>query len=58
MSKIKRGFYLEFLTPETMKLLRSIKSKIARDKNGEHVPYLEITEIVLMDCNIVNNSYQ
>ena len=40
-----------------MKLLGSIKSKIKKDKNGECVPYLEITEVVLMHCNVVNNSY-
>ena len=41
-----------------MKLLGSNKSKITKDKNGENVPYLEITAIVLVHCNIVNNSYQ
>ena len=38
--KIKTGFYLEILTPETMNLLGSSKSKIAKDKNGENVLYL------------------
>ena len=46
------------LTPETMKLLESTKSKITEDKNGETVPSLEITEVVLVHCNIVNNDYQ
>ena len=41
-----------------MKLLRSTKSKITKDKNGENVPYSEITEVVLVQCNIVNNGYQ
>ena len=41
-----------------MKLLGSNKSKITKDKNGENVPYLEITAIGLVYCNIVNNSYQ
>ena len=41
-----------------MKLLGSTKSKIIKDKNGENMPYLEITEVVLIYCNIVNNSYQ
>ena len=58
MFKIKTGYYLGLLTPETMKLLGSIKSKITKDKNGENVPYLEITEVVLIHCNVVNNSYQ
>ena len=44
--------------PETIKLLRSTKSKILRDKNGENVLHLEITEVVLIHCNIVNNEYQ
>ena len=41
-----------------MKLLGSTKSKITKDKNGENVLYLEITEEVLIHCNVVNNSYQ
>ena len=55
--KIKTGCHLELLTPETMKLLGSTKRKIAKNKNGENVPHLEITEILLIHCNIVNNSY-
>ena len=56
--KIKRGYYLELLTPETVKLRASTKSKISKDKNNEIVPYLKITEVVLIHCNVVNNSYQ
>ena len=41
-----------------MKLLGSTKNKITKDKNGENVPHLEITEVVLVPCNIVNNDYQ
>ena len=41
-----------------MKLLGSTKNKIAEDKNGEDVPHLEITQVVLVHCNIVNNDYQ
>ena len=41
-----------------LKLLGSTKSKITKDKNGENVLYLEITEEVLIHCNVVNNSYQ
>ena len=44
--------------PETMKLFRSTKSKKNKDKNGENVSHLEITELVLIYCNIVNNDYQ
>ena len=56
--KIKTGYYLKLLTLEIMKLLGSTKSEITKDKNGEHVPNLEITEVVLVHCNIVNNDYQ
>ena len=41
-----------------MKLLGSTKSKITNDENGQNVPRLEITEIVLVHCNIANNDYQ
>ena len=56
--KIKTGYYLELLTSETMKLLGRTKIKITKDENGENVPRLEITEVVLKHCNIVNNDYQ
>ena len=48
----------ELLTPVTMKLLGSTKNKITKYKNGENVPHLEITEVILVHCNIVNNNYQ
>ena len=56
--KIKDEYSLELLTPETMKLLGSTENEITKDKNGENVPHLEITEVVLVHCNIVNNDYQ
>ena len=56
--KIKNGYYLKLLTPETMKLLGSTESKITKDKNSENVPHLEIVELVLVHCNLVNNDYQ
>ena len=56
--KIKNGYSLELLTPETMKLLGNTKNKITKDKNGENVPHLGIIEVVLVHCNIVNNDYQ
>ena len=56
--RIKTEYYLELLKPETMKLLASTKSKITKDKNRGNVPRLEITEAVLVHCNIVNNGYQ
>ena len=55
--KIENGYYLEHLTPETMKLLGSAENKITKDKNGENVPHLEIVELVLVRCNLVNNDY-
>ena len=56
--KIKSGYYLDFLTPETIKLLGSTVSKINKDKNGENVRNLEVVEVVLVHCNLVNNDYQ
>ena len=56
--KIKNGYYLELLTPETMKLLGSPESKITKDKNSENVPHLEVVELVLVYCNLVNNDYK
>ena len=56
--KIKDGYSLELLSPETMKLLGSTENKITKDKSGENVPHLEITEVVLVHCDIVNNDYQ
>ena len=56
--KIKTGHYLELLTPETMTLPGSTENKITKDKNGENVPHLDITEVVLNLCNVVNNDYQ
>ena len=41
-----------------MKLLRSTKIKITKNENDENVPILEITEVVLVHCNNVNNNYQ
>ena len=39
-------------------LLGRTKSKITKNKNGENVPNLEVTEVVLVHCNIANNNYQ
>ena len=44
--------------PEMMKLFESTNSKITKDKNGENASHLEITEVVLVPCNIVNSDYQ
>ena len=56
-SKTKTGHYLQILSHETMKLLGSTKSKITKDETGKNVSHLEITEVVLVHCNIVNNNY-
>ena len=56
--KVKTGYKLELLSPETMKLLGSTKKDVDKDKNGEDVPKLESVEVVLVHCNLVNNSYQ
>ena len=56
--KIKNGYSLELLTLETMKLLGSTENKITKDKNSENVSHLEITEVVLVHCDIVNNDYR
>ena len=56
--KIKNGYSLELLTSEAMKLLGSTENKVTEFKSGENVPHLEITEVVLVHCDIVNNDYQ
>ena len=56
--KIKTGYKLELLTPETMKLLGSTKRDGDTDKNSENVPKLESGEVVLLHCNLVKNDYQ
>ena len=56
--KIKTGYKLELLTPETMKLLGSTKKDVNSDRNSENVPKLESVENVLVQCNLVKNDYQ
>ena len=56
--KIKSGYKLELLSKETMKLLGSTSSIIDAHKNSENVSRLENVEVVLVHCNLVNNSYQ
>ena len=56
--KIKAGYKLELLSKEAIKLLGSTKDTIDADKNSENVPRLENFEVVLVHCNLVNNSYQ
>ena len=56
--KTKTGYYFKLLILEAIKSLASTKSKTTKDENGENVPNLKITEVVLVHCNIVNNNYQ
>ena len=54
----KTGYCIEFLIPETMRLLGGTNTKINIDKDDENVSHLEITEVVWIHCNISNNNYQ
>ena len=56
--KIKSGYKLELLSKETMRLLGSSTDTIDGDKNSELAPKLESVVLVLVHCNLVNNSYQ
>ena len=57
--KIKTGYKLELLTPETMRLLGSTKKDVDADKNSKNVPKLEsLEEVLLVHCNLVKNHYQ
>ena len=56
--KIKSGYKLELLSKETMKLLGSSTDTIDGDKNNELVLKLESADLVLVHCNLINNSYQ
>ena len=53
--RIKAGFYFDLLAPETMNLLGRTENRKIKDKNGEIVPHLVITEVILVHCNIVDN---
>ena len=54
---MKTGYYLELLAPKTMKLLENTKSKITKNESGENVLHVEMTQVVLVHCNIANNNY-
>ena len=56
--KIKNGYKLESLTPETTKLLGSANKVVDKNKNGKNVPKLEIVEVVLVHSNLVKNDHQ
>ena len=57
MFKIKDGYRLELQTPETMKLFGSTKQLIDKTKKGENVLSLEVVQVVLVHCNLVDNQY-
>ena len=56
--KVKDGYKLELQKPKTMKLFGSTKKLIDKTKNGKKIPSLEVAEVVLVHCNLVNNQYQ
>ena len=56
--KIKDGYKLELQTTETVTLFARTKNLINKTKNGENVPSLEVVEVVLVQCNLVDNQYQ
>ena len=55
--KIKTAYYLELFTPETMKLFGNTRSKITKGEKRENKHHPESTKVVLVHCNIANNSY-
>ena len=56
--RIKTGYKLELLSPETIKIITKYKKDIDQDKDGEYVPKLESVEVVLVHFILVNNNYQ
>ena len=56
--KIKGGYKLELQTPETIKLFGSRKTLIDKTKNEENAPSLKVAEVVLVQCNLVDDQYQ
>ena len=49
---------MELLSKETIRLIGSTEKVIAKNKNGENVPEWEVVYVILLHCNILNNSYQ
>ena len=58
MLKIKDGYKIELETPEATKLFGSTTKSVDKTKNGQKVPNLEVVEVVLVQCNLVENQYQ
>ena len=58
MPKIRDVYKLKLQTLETMKLFGSTKKLIDKTKNGEDLPSLEVVEVVLVQCNLVDKQFQ
>ena len=58
MLKWRDGYKLELQRPETMKLFGSTKIVLDKTKNIQNVPSIQVVEVVLVQCNIVNSQYQ
>ena len=56
--KLKQGIFSNWSYPGTMKWLGNTKSKITRNGNGQNLPHLKITKLVLVHCYIFDNDYQ
>ena len=57
MFRIKDEYKLQLQTLETMKLFDTTKKLINKTENGEKVPSLEVAEVALVQCNLVDNQY-
>ena len=55
--KIKDKYKLELPTPKTMKIFGSTKKLIDKTKSREKVPSLEVVQVALVLCNLVDNQY-
>ena len=58
MLKIKDGYKPELQMSETTELFGSKNELIGKTKNRENVPNLEVVEVVLVECNLIDNQYQ
>ena len=56
--KVTDGYKLELKLPETMTLLVARRKLIDKTKNGKNVPSFEVVEVVLVQCNLIDNQYQ
>ena len=56
--KVTDGYKLELKLPETMTLLVARRKLIDKTKNGKNVPSFDVVEVVLVQCNLLDNQYQ